>query len=267
MFDDRLTKLREEMGLSRKEAATKLNMPYTTYLNYENNEREPNSETLIQIADFFNVSIDYLLGISPVKTTNIDIQQIHAGTGLTEKAIENIRNFCTNEMFGMVWLNRLLEDLTIPYVPKKSILYEIILYLFLVNEHHVKYGSCFVLTTNNRIERIGNNKQRTPSEITRISENEIIEQIMLNRILDTLRTKTGYKNLSEQENELTNIKNNNTNIQTPKQEESEPIDIMKDLDEYLQSRSQIAAQGGGVSTKTDTTDYETMKKLYDELDD
>lgn len=36
-------------------------MPYTTYVNYEKCFREPSSETLIDIADFFDTSIDYLL--------------------------------------------------------------------------------------------------------------------------------------------------------------------------------------------------------------
>lgn len=45
-----------------KEAARQLEMPYTTYVNYEKGTREPNSETLISLAKFYNVSIDYLLG-------------------------------------------------------------------------------------------------------------------------------------------------------------------------------------------------------------
>ncbi len=45
-----------------REAAKRLNMPYTTYVNYEKGEREPNSETLIAIASFYGTSIDYLLG-------------------------------------------------------------------------------------------------------------------------------------------------------------------------------------------------------------
>ena len=52
-----------------KDAAQQLNLPYTTYVNYEKGTREPNSETLIQIANFFNTSIDYLLGKS---NTRID---------------------------------------------------------------------------------------------------------------------------------------------------------------------------------------------------
>lgn len=92
MFDDRLSKLREDTGLSRKEIAIKLNMPYTTYLNYENNEREPNSETLIQIAKFFNVSIDYLLGVSNIKTSNTEISNVCKLTKLSEDLINMILN-------------------------------------------------------------------------------------------------------------------------------------------------------------------------------
>lgn len=59
---NRMKMLREGMGISMKEAARRLSIPYTTYVNYEKCVREPNSETLIQIANFFNTSIDYLLG-------------------------------------------------------------------------------------------------------------------------------------------------------------------------------------------------------------
>lgn len=58
---NRIRELREEMGISMREAARRLNMPYTTYVNYEKCFREPSSETLIDIADFFDTSIDYLL--------------------------------------------------------------------------------------------------------------------------------------------------------------------------------------------------------------
>lgn len=58
----RIKELRESKGISMKEAARLLGMPYTTYVNYEKGLREPTSEMLIQIADFFNVSIDFLVG-------------------------------------------------------------------------------------------------------------------------------------------------------------------------------------------------------------
>lgn len=59
---DRIHELREEMGISMREAAKRLQMPYTTYVNYEKGLREPSSEVLIALARFFNVTIDYLVG-------------------------------------------------------------------------------------------------------------------------------------------------------------------------------------------------------------
>lgn len=59
---NKMKELRTKMGISMREAASRLSMPYTTYVNYEKGAREPNSETLILIARFFGVTIDYLLG-------------------------------------------------------------------------------------------------------------------------------------------------------------------------------------------------------------
>lgn len=57
-----IRELREAKGINMKEAAKRLNMPYTTYVNYEKGLREPTSEILIQIADFYGTTIDYLVG-------------------------------------------------------------------------------------------------------------------------------------------------------------------------------------------------------------
>lgn len=61
---NRMHELRTEKGISMKEAAARLGMPYTTYVNYEKGTREPNSETLILLAEFYDTSIDYLVGKS-----------------------------------------------------------------------------------------------------------------------------------------------------------------------------------------------------------
>ena len=44
-----------------------LDMKYTTYVNYEKNQREPDSKTLILFSKYFDVTIDYLLGLSEIK--------------------------------------------------------------------------------------------------------------------------------------------------------------------------------------------------------
>lgn len=57
-----LIKLRKENNLTQKELAEKLYLTQNGYSSYENGRTEPNIETLCKIADFYNVSLDYLVG-------------------------------------------------------------------------------------------------------------------------------------------------------------------------------------------------------------
>jgi transcriptional regulator with XRE-family HTH domain len=64
----RLKKLRKMRKISQLKLAMDLNMNQNTISRYENLEREADYETLIKLADYFGVSIDYLLG----RTDKID---------------------------------------------------------------------------------------------------------------------------------------------------------------------------------------------------
>ncbi|MBE7053968.1 MAG: helix-turn-helix transcriptional regulator [Ruminococcaceae bacterium] len=57
----RLKMLRKEKGISQLKLAMDLNTNQNTISRYETGEREPGINELIKIADYFNVSIDYLL--------------------------------------------------------------------------------------------------------------------------------------------------------------------------------------------------------------
>jgi len=61
-FGNRLRALREDSDLTSKEFAEIMHTTNRALNYYENNMREPSFPLLIAIADFFNVSIDYLLG-------------------------------------------------------------------------------------------------------------------------------------------------------------------------------------------------------------
>jgi len=63
-FSDRLLLLRQEKNLSQKGCAKELQISPRAYAYYEYGEREPQLSTLIRIADFYNVSLDYLAGRS-----------------------------------------------------------------------------------------------------------------------------------------------------------------------------------------------------------
>ena len=58
----RLKELRKRKGLSQLRLATDLHTTQNTISRYETGEREPGIEELIKIANYFNVSVDYLLG-------------------------------------------------------------------------------------------------------------------------------------------------------------------------------------------------------------
>ena len=63
-FGKRLKELREERGLTQKELATLLHLNSVTYLHYEKAQRQPPLEVLADMAAFFGVTVDYLLGLT-----------------------------------------------------------------------------------------------------------------------------------------------------------------------------------------------------------
>ncbi len=67
----RLKEIRNSKGISQLKMAMDLNTNQNTISRYETGEREPGINELIKIADYFNVSVDYLL----VRTNNPNIQK------------------------------------------------------------------------------------------------------------------------------------------------------------------------------------------------
>lgn len=63
----RLKELREERGISQVRLAIELNMNQNSISRYESGVREADYKTLIAIADYFNVSLDYLFGRTDCK--------------------------------------------------------------------------------------------------------------------------------------------------------------------------------------------------------
>lgn len=64
MFDERLKRLRGIKKKNQQEVADELGISRSTYSGYESGQREPDFETLRMIADYFQVTTDYLLGVS-----------------------------------------------------------------------------------------------------------------------------------------------------------------------------------------------------------
>ena len=66
---ERIRNLREDKDLTQTDIAKILNMSQTGYSKYETGENDIPTSVLIKLAEFYNTSIDYLLGITnnPVK--------------------------------------------------------------------------------------------------------------------------------------------------------------------------------------------------------
>ena len=66
-----MKELRKAKNITQLKMALDLNMSQNTISRYENGEREPGLKELVQIADYFDVSVDYLLS----RTENPKINQ------------------------------------------------------------------------------------------------------------------------------------------------------------------------------------------------
>lgn len=74
----RLKRLREEKGLTQRQFAEQFQISPSTIALYELGKRTPDAETLKRLADFFDTSVDYLLGRTDIRKFDLDIENIAA---------------------------------------------------------------------------------------------------------------------------------------------------------------------------------------------
>lgn len=88
VFALRLGELRNKKGLSQEELSSALDIDRGTIAKYETQKRIPSYEHLTSFAEFFDVSTDYLLGITKNKTPDPEISMICEYTGLSDSAVQ-----------------------------------------------------------------------------------------------------------------------------------------------------------------------------------
>lgn len=64
MRGDRLRALRENQNITQKDLADRLHISESQIFRYEKDEIEPRADVVVKIAEFFNVTADFLLGMS-----------------------------------------------------------------------------------------------------------------------------------------------------------------------------------------------------------
>lgn len=94
---NRLKLLREEKGLIQKDIAKLLNVSIPAINQYESGKRDMSTETVIKLAEYFNVSTDYLLGKSDIRNPEElkNVKFANAGgldtKGLDEEDLEELQ--------------------------------------------------------------------------------------------------------------------------------------------------------------------------------
>lgn len=87
-----IKKLREDNKLSQAELADNIGINNSVLSRIESGDRQLRDDELIKIADFFNVSVDYLLGRTNVRN-NIETFAAHTDDDLSEEAKAELENF------------------------------------------------------------------------------------------------------------------------------------------------------------------------------
>lgn len=72
MLSKRIYELRMSFGWTQVQLAQKLGITKQTVSNWENDNIQPSIDMLIKISKIFNVSTDYLLGLTPTNSINVD---------------------------------------------------------------------------------------------------------------------------------------------------------------------------------------------------
>lgn len=95
MFDKRLKKLRQQNNITQWKLAEILNLSPSTITMYEHSRRLPDIGTIIKIANYFNVSVDYLIGNSNILNINIiaESELLKSINNLSPKKLEILKMF------------------------------------------------------------------------------------------------------------------------------------------------------------------------------
>ena len=91
MLGTRIKELRKEFGLSQVELAMRMEVTKQTISNWENENIQPSIDMLVGLANVFNVTTDYLLGLDDVPRLSIEGLPLSFAAHLAQ-VIEDFRN-------------------------------------------------------------------------------------------------------------------------------------------------------------------------------
>lgn len=153
-YAERIRLLRESKELTQAELAKNLSENNQKAVSremvnlWENGSRDLKTSQIIMLCEYFNVSADYLLGMSDVKTIEQDIKTACEVTGLSEKAIENIKSSMSYDLSTIPEINTFENSQFAQFVKmsenEKNKLKELQDFILYANRTKKKYVNSFI---------------------------------------------------------------------------------------------------------------------------
>lgn len=141
MIGERIRILRTEKNLTQATLATELGIAKTTLASYEQGKNEPNITMLTKLIAFFNVSAEYLLGLTDVKSTKLEMIYIAKYLGLTERAITELHSYNEIALNGNVGMEQKIQTLNMLFSPNCELLENITAYLHFSATHFKNFNN------------------------------------------------------------------------------------------------------------------------------
>lgn len=207
----RIAECRKNLGMTQDDLARPLNVQRQVISYYENGTRMPNIDDLATMADLFNTTTDYLLGLTDVKSSDTEIINISKYTGLSEKAISTLHHYI--DLFGyMESINFLIEYSGSTFqLSEETDDFEVPVLLSKLKDYLTispKDEKVFNIAESGELLDSKDEKLWEVLTVAEIDTGTLIEQILLNSFVDEL--KYAKKHFATQRRVKSNANNNET---------------------------------------------------------
>lgn len=120
MIGDTLKRLRTKKGLTSEELCSKIGIKGGSYRNYERNDRKPDYDTLVKLADFYGVSTDYLLGRPAAQPPTDALERLFTEKSFSALEEELLRKYMELPHEARQAVVRFINDATAKALQRKN---------------------------------------------------------------------------------------------------------------------------------------------------
>lgn len=120
MIGDTLKRLRTKKGLTSEELCSKIGIKGGSYRNYERDDRKPDYDTLVKLADFYGVSTDYLLGRPTAQPPTDALERLFTEKSFSALEEELLRKYMELPHEARQAVVRFINDATAKALQRKN---------------------------------------------------------------------------------------------------------------------------------------------------